>query len=207
MKRTIAILLVLTVVLGMLAGCGTKVKDADPTKTGGVKDTTDTDGTGDTAAPPAVDFSATDADMFTVRDTTTAYDADKAILVQLNGTTAVASADSVEISGSTVTLTEDATYVISGELTDGMLIVNAPSTAKPHVVLNGVSITSSTSAALYVMASDKVIVTLAEGTANTLANGGSFAADDIDAPLFSKQDLTLNGTGRLTVTSPAGEKR
>lgn len=42
---------------------------------------------------------------------------------------------------------------------------------------------------------------------NTLSNGGTFIAIDdnnIDSVIFSKQDLTLNGSGSLTVTSPAG---
>lgn len=87
-----------------------------------------------------------------------------------------------------------------------MIIVNAEDTAKLQIVLNGVDITSKTSAALYILEADKVFVTLADGKANTLANGGSFTAIDennIDAAVFSKQDLTFNGSGSLTVTSPA----
>ena len=89
----------------------------------------------------------------------------------------------------------------------GEIIVNAPDTAKLQIVLNGVDITSKTSAPLYIPEADKVFLTLAEGTENTLSNGGTFTAIDennIDAAIFSKQDLTLNGSGSLTVTSPAG---
>ena len=145
--------------------------------------------------------------MFTERDGKTEYDESEAVTIKLNGTSATASSNSVNISGSRVTITEEATYVISGELTDGMLIVNAKDTAKLQLIFDGVNITSKTSAALYVLEADKVFLTLAEGTTNTLANGGSFVAIDdnnIDAALFSKQDLTLNGKGSLTVTSPAG---
>ena len=88
-----------------------------------------------------------------------------------------------------------------------MLVVDAPDTAKVQLVFDGVPITSRTSAALYVLEADKVFLTLAEGTENALSNGGEFVAVDdnnIDAALFSKQDLTLNGAGSLTVTSPAG---
>ena len=159
------------------------------------------------AAPEVVDFSKTDEDMFSGRDQKTEYDEQSAIIVKLDKTKAAASSGSVQISGSRVTLTEEATYIISGELTDGMLIVDAQDTAKLQLVFNGVNITSKTSAALYILEADKVFITLADGTANTLANGGSFTAIDdnnIDAALFSKQDLTLNGNGQLTVTSPAG---
>lgn len=145
--------------------------------------------------------------MFTDRDARTEYDESNGVLIQLSGTSAAASSNSVKISGTTITITEEATYIISGTLDDGMIIVNAPDSAKLQIVLNGVDITSKTSAPLYILEADKVFITLAEGTENTLSNGGTFTAIDennIDAAIFSKQDLTLNGSGSLTVTSPAG---
>ena len=201
MKRFSSILLILTLTLSLLAGCGSNSQD-NPGENGIVHG-----GENSTSTPVDVDFSQTDSDMFTERDNKTDYDDSKAVTIQLNGTTATASSDSVKISGSTVQINEEATYVISGELTDGMIVVNVKDTAKLQLVFNGVDVTSKTSAALYILEADKVFVTLAEGTTNTLANGGSFVAIDdnnIDGALFSKQDLTLNGKGSLTVTSPAG---
>ena len=75
-----------------------------------------------------------------------------------------------------------------------------------QIVLNGVDITSASSAAIYSLEADKVFVTLAAGSENALSNGGTFTAIDdnnIDAVIYSKTDLTLNGAGSLTVTSPA----
>ena len=201
MKRFLSFLLILTLTLSLLVGCSSNNQD----NTG--ENGTVNGGENGTSTPVDVDFSQTDPDMFTERDNKADYDDSKAVTIQLNGTTATASSDSVKISGSTVQITEEATYVISGELTDGMIVVNAKDTAKLQLVFNGVSITSKTSAALYILEADKVFVTLAEGTTNTLTNGGSFVAIDdnnIDGALFSKQDLTLNGKGSLTVTSPAG---
>lgn len=201
MKKIIVSFLVIALMLGLFSGCGNK---NDKSSSGNNSDTAQG---GESAVPLKVDFSKTDSDMFTERDRKTDYDESGAVTIKLNGTTATASSDSVKISGSTITLTEEATYIISGELNGGMLVVNAPEAAKPQLIFNGVNILSKTSAALYVLEADKVFVTLNEGTANTLANGGSFAAIDdnnIDAALFSKQDLTINGTGSLTVTSPAG---
>ena len=200
MRRIISILLILTL---LLAGCGNNSK---PNGLESDEGTTDNGGENSNAAPMDVDFSQTDGDMFTERDSKTGYDTSKAVTIQLNGTSATASSDSVQINGSTVIIKEEATYVISGIL-NGMVVVDAPDTAKLQLVFNGVDITSETSAALYVLEADKVFVTLADGTTNTLANGGSFVAIDdnnIDGALFSKQDLTFNGTGSLTVTSPAG---
>lgn len=203
MKKNLSVFLALVMMLSLLAGCGAKKGNTDVN--GGLM--VPGDDSAINAPPVTVDFSKTDSDMFTERDGKTEYDASKAVTIQLNGTTATASSNSVKISGATVQITEEATYVISGELTDGMLIVNAPDTAKLQIVLNGANITSKTSAALYILEADKVFVTLADGTSNSLANGGSFTAIDdnnIDGALFSKQDLTLNGSGSLTVTSPAG---
>ena len=212
MKKCLSVVLVLLLVLGLLAGCGNnntggdnnKDNDSNSSNSGTVTSGDDANSNSD---PVDVDFSQTDADMFTDRDSRVEYDASKAVTIKLNGTTATASSNSVKISGSTVTITEEATYVISGTLSDGMIVVNAPETAKLQLVFNGINITKSTSAALYIIEADKVFVTLADGTENILANGGSFTAIDennIDGAVYSKQDLTFNGTGSLTVTSPAG---
>lgn len=145
--------------------------------------------------------------MFTDRDTRATYDEESAVRIELNGSSISASSDSVQINGTTAILTEEATYIVSGTLDDGMLVVDADEAAKLQIVLDNASITSSTSAALYVLEADKVFVTLAEGSQNALANGGSFVAiddSDIDGAVYSKQDLTFNGSGALTVTSPAG---
>ena len=203
MKKILSILLILTFLL--LTGCGeNKQQHGENSNNNSITNNGDSN---NATVPVEVDFSKTDADMFTKRDNKIDYDESKAVYIKLNGNSAKSSSNSVKISGSKITITEEATYIISGELTDGMIIVNAKDTAKLQLVLNGANITSKTSAALYILEADKVFVTLTEGTNNTLSNGGSFTAIDdnnIDAALFSKQDLTLNGSGKLTVTSPVG---
>ena len=146
------------------------------------------------------------ADMFTNRDYEVGYDESESTAIALKGSTAECSSDAVEISGSTVTITEEGTYILSGTL-KGMIVVNAEKTDKLQLVLDGVSIESETSAAIYILQADKVFLTLAPDSANTLKNGGTFTAIDdnnIDAVIFSKEDLTLNGQGSLTIASPAG---
>ncbi len=191
MKKLLCLLLVLL----LLSGCDGSPVITNPTQSA-------TQGTA-----PTVDFEEANREMFTDRDMRTTYDESAAVKIALNGSSATASSDSVKINGSTVQITEEATYIISGQLDDGMLVVNAPDTAKLQLVFDGVSITSSDCAALYILEADKVFITLADGTQNTLTNGGSFTPIDdenIDAALYSKQDLTINGSGSLTVTSPAG---
>ena len=204
MKKVIPILLSAALILSLFSGCG----NANNSNSATNNSTTST-GTsaGSSAEAAEADFSQTDAEPFTGRDYEADYDASKAVTIQLNGNSATASSDSVKISGSTIRITEDTTHIITGTLNDGMIIVEADDTAKLQLVLNGVNINSKTSAALYIISADKVFVTLADGTENTLSNGGSFEAIDesnIDGAVFSKQDLTFNGSGTLTVTSPVG---
>ena len=201
MQKIISLLLVLILMLSLLSGCAKETESESKTET-----QIDT-ATADSVTPTDVEFENPNSDMFTERDFETDYDKGKAVNIKLNGSSATASSNSVKISGSTVTITEEATYVVTGELNDGMLIVDAPETAKLQLVLDGVNIKSKTSAALYILEADKVFLTLTKGSKNALENGGSFTAIDdnnIDSALFSKQDLTMNGTGSLTVTSPVG---
>ncbi|MBQ3559312.1 MAG: carbohydrate-binding domain-containing protein [Agathobacter sp.] len=155
-----------------------------------------------------VDFSQTDEDMFSNRDSSTEYKFDP-ISIQLNGTSASCDSDtsSVKIEGTTITISDEGTYVFSGSLDNGMILVDAEDSDKPQLVFDGVTITGENSAPLYILEADKVFVTLAEGSTNTLSNGGTFIAIDennIDGTIYSKQDLTFNGNGSLTVESPGG---
>lgn len=146
-------------------------------------------------------------DFFSTRDMDPSYDEAAAIPIQLNGSTALCSSDAVSVNGGQITLLQEGVYLLSGTLEEGQILVNADDSAKVQIALHGADITSASSAAIYCQAADKLFLTLAAGTENRLANGGSFLqADDsnIDAVLFSKTDLTLNGEGSLTVDSPAG---
>lgn len=197
MKRQLAAALAALLITGTAAGCGMSGSDSS-----GKENSGDTGISADSSGQ--TDFSQTDADMFTDRDYETDYDESSSVHIELNGSTAEADSDSVQISGSTITITEEATYIISGTLDDGMIIVDAPDTAKLQLVFDGADINSETSAPLYIPEADKVFVTLAEGTENTLSNGGTYTAIDdsnIDSAIFSRQDLPLNGSGNAASES------
>lgn len=146
-------------------------------------------------------------DMFTDRDMEIGYDEETSTQITLSGDSVSSDSDTVQISDSTVTITEEGTYILSGTLNDGMIVVNAEDTDKVQLVLDNVEVTSSTSAAIYVLEADKVFITTVSGSENTLANGGEYVAIDdnnIDAVIFSKADLTLNGAGTLIINAAAG---
>ena len=145
--------------------------------------------------------------VFTNRDLDASYSESESIAIVLNGNSISCNNGNVSVSGSTVTINKEGTYVLSGTLADGSIVVDAEKTDKIQLVLSGVSIHSQSAAPIYVRQADKVFVTLAAGTQNSLSNAGSFTADgdtNIDAVLFSRDDLTLNGSGLLSITSPGG---
>lgn len=185
-----------------LSGCGAQTSQ-DTSSAGETSATEETAASTETAANSTVDT----AGAFSDRDLEGTYDESQAIAIQLSGDNAACEADGVAIQGNTVTIGAEGVYVLSGTLTDGQIVVNAGETDKVQLVLAGADITSSTSAAIYALEADKVFVTLAEGTENTLTNGGEYVAIDdnnIDAVIFAKTDLTLNGSGSLTVNAQAG---
>lgn len=146
------------------------------------------------------------SDMFTNRDKEIGYDEESAIAINLSDGVSTADSDSVVIDGDTITITEEGTYILSGSLTNGQIVVEAEN-AKVQLVLDNADISCETSAAIYVKDADKVFITTADGSTNTVCTSGEFEAIDdnnIDAAIFSKSDLTLNGAGSLEVTCPNG---
>ncbi len=157
------------------------------------------------AAGPGLAESYEIADMFSDRDYKTDY-SDPVTIVLADGAS-TADGSGVAIAGNTVTITAKGTYLLTGELTNGQIVVEAGEDDKVQLVLSGARVTCSGSAALYVKDADKVFVTTAEGTDNLLASTGEFAADgetNVDGAVFAKCDLTLNGLGALTVESETG---
>lgn len=142
-----------------------------------------------------------------ISDETERYDESESAMIQLTGDSATCNSNAVQVSGSTVTITDEGTYILSGTLDDGMLIVNTDKSDKVHLVLDNVTIHSETSAPIYILQSDKVFITMTADSTNTLSNGGTYTNIDennIDSVIFSKEDVTLNGAGTLIITSPAG---
>ena len=146
---------------------------------------------------PGMDFAYSD------RDKDASYDEAAATKIALTGQGATVSGEGAAVEGSTAIITAAGTYVVSGELTAGSLTVNAGDADKVQSVLSGASIRNEAGPALNIQQADKVFVTLAAGSQNTLADGASYTLaegeDEPNAALYSKADLTINGTGALTV--------
>ena len=137
-------------------------------------------------------------------DSDSSWDTSTSTIITLNGTTATVSGSGAAVTGGTVTITAAGTYVVSGTLTTGQIIINTTKDDLVRLVLNGVDITADKNAAVYVSKARKLVVILAEGTTNTITDVESYTYADAEkeepnAALFSKCDLSINGTGSLTV--------
>jgi len=129
------------------------------------------------------------------------YDASSATTIALNGTSVTVSGDGATAAGSIVTVSAPGTYVLSGTLDDGQVIVNSPTDGAVKLVLSGASITSSTDSGIRVDEGDRTVLILASGTANTVTDGASYPANaEQNAAVWSDDDLSIGGTGSLTVT-------
>lgn len=98
-------------------------------------------------------------EMFTNRDKEIGYDESSAVKISLSDDGIACDSKNVEISGFVVTISQEGTYILSGNLSDGQIVVDAEDTDKIQLVLNGVNINCNTSAVLYVKQADKVFVT------------------------------------------------
>jgi Carbohydrate-binding domain-containing protein Cthe_2159 len=105
-----------------------------------------------------------------------------------------------------IVISEAGNYSLKGELSSGQIIIEANADALVRIILEGVDITSNLSSAIYVKKAKKVIVILAENTTNKITDANSYTFDDVvaqepNACLFSKCDLTLTGEGSLTINA------
>lgn len=162
----------------------------------GSSQTTDGSGSGTADVPVKVDYDSDDLDVGT--------DSTGMTWILLEGDSISVNGGGATVSGSIVTITAAGLYGISGTLNDGQVVVNAGDSDVVKIVLSGADITCSSSAAIYVLSADKTVITLAEGTANKVTDASSYvfasgATDEPSAAVFSKDDLTINGSGSLTV--------
>ena len=144
-------------------------------------------------------------EYFSDRDIDPSYDESEAIEITLNKDSASCDSSSVDIDGSKITIKKEGIYVLSGSLSDGQIIVDVDDKEKVQLVLNGVDISCSNSACIYVKNADKTFITLAEGTENKLSDTGSAYETDgdekVDGVVYSKDDMTFNGEGSLEISA------
>lgn len=136
----------------------------------------------------------------------TAADTRQSADIALKGNSIVLEGSGAVVDGSRITITSAGTYTISGTLGDGQIVVNTEDKKTVEIVLNGVDIGCSASAPIYVVNAEKTVITLADGSKNRVTDGKSYVhrdatSDEPNAAIFSNDDLTVGGSGSLTISA------
>ena len=133
------------------------------------------------------------------------YDEESSVGITFADGSAAIDGEGATAEGETVTISQAGTYILSGTATNGRIIVSADKTAEIKLIFNGVDITCADNAPLLVSEAKKVYIVLEDGTENVLTDSASYSLgeDDsnTDGAIFSKADLTINGSGTLTVNA------
>ena len=205
-RKLTAALIAGTITCFSVAGCSMPWDSAKPdTKTETVT-SAQSGSSSEAVNTSSVTYSESDSDIsieLDEDDINTSWNESECTKIELTQTSANINGSGAAVENNKVTITEAGTYVLSGTLTDGCIDVNVSGKGTVRLILNGVNITSSTTAPFIVEDAKKVVVTLADGTTNTFTDSTRVAADDEDysAAVYSKADLTFNGNGTLNINA------
>ncbi|MBP2242164.1 hypothetical protein J2Z40_002737 [Cytobacillus eiseniae] len=125
--------------------------------------------------------------------------------IELNGTEAeFDQSAAILLKDGTLTIKTGGVYVLSGKWDDGQIAVDSEDKNTVRLVLNGVEINNTENAAINVINAEKTIISLQEDTVNNISDGKEYrfedsSSDEPNAAIFSKDDLTINGSGKLVV--------
>ena len=197
-KKILAILLSVALAFSAV-GCGAAGGSLGTTVTAAL---TDAESAVDTDT--AVNSSSVE-ELFTARDLSGESE-EAVVTVTLSGDTATADGAGVAVSEGLITITAGGDYLLTGSFS-GSVVVDVEESEKVQLILSGAAIESEGQSAIVVLSADKVFLTLAENSENTVSASGELAAlgeVNADGAIFSKCDLTINGTGRVRVDCETG---
>ncbi len=197
MKNSFKTLAALCGIAMTMAGCG---GNGDPSSSSSL---------GETAVTPLMNEDTTDTEAAgTITPKST--DEEDTEPVQSAGSTIKFGSGGVEISGSgakasgnVVTITSAGVYGISGECADGKIIVDAGKTDEVTLLLSGVNLTSTDGSAINCDKAERFVITAMDGTENTISDSENYTfeagEDEPDAAVFSRSDMVINGSGKITI--------
>lgn len=194
-KKSAAVIISLVLAAAMLSSCSLPFSKDDTGDTSTAENSADAETINTSLTIPTPDNDDLQSDIDISGASTVSF-SDSEISCQGTG---------AAVSGKTVNITKAGTYVLSGTATDATVVVDAGDNDLVKLVLNNVQISCSSSSAIFVKNAKKVIVNSASGTANMLSDGSTYSGqssdNEPDSTIFSKDDLTINGTGTLNITA------
>lgn len=195
---------IMTITAILLVGCSSSQNSQVESETPNTNNTNNTENSLTNSDTNTISTSTVVIDKeFTASDLDVGYEESTATHITLSDTNIDVSGNGATSKDGILTISDEGTYVITGTITDGQIVVDAKDTDKLQIVLNGVSITCANYAPIYIKSADKVFITLQENTVNTLIDGAEYVQMDeknVDGVIYSRADLTINGSGTLNIT-------
>lgn len=171
------------------------------TGTPGVSNSETSGANANSSKPEPIEYTVSGNQIrFTSYDLTDTYDEASATLIQMSNMEVTITGAGASIQDNKILITQGGTYIFEGSLTNGQIYVNVSDQEKVQLVLNNVDIFCNTSAPIYISNADKTVITLPEGTVNSVSDSFAPLDDTVKGCIYSKDDLTFNGTGTLNVT-------
>lgn len=140
---------------------------------------------------------------FDAEDLDASYNESNCTKITLSGNSASVNGNGATAENAAVTITSSGTYLLSGTLSEGSIKVSSADNGTARLIFDGVDISNSSQAPVVVETAKKVIITLADGTTNTVTDSARQSAEDEDysGAISSKEDMVINGTGTLIVNA------
>ena len=136
--------------------------------------------------------------------TSSSYDENDATVITASGTTFTVNGSGAEADTNTVTITQKGTYIVSGTMENGQIIVETENGKDVQIVLKEASLTCNYGAPIYVKNAGSITITAADQSTNEIHETSEYQYTDTtteeqNAALFSTDDLILNGTGTIEI--------
>lgn len=201
-KKSYYIGIYLALMAGM-AGCG-QTQKLEAATTAAIENTTITTAAEGTKTSNTVQTTDTAWDTeFTARDLEVGYEEADATKIIFSDTGIEVEGSGVSAEGTILTIQKEGVYVFSGSCKEGQIIVNTSDTEKVQIVLKNLELHCENQSPLYIKKADKVFLTLEEGSKNSFSDGTEYILEEenntLDGVIFSKADLTINGSGALEI--------
>lgn len=145
------------------------------------------------------------SDMFSDRDMENEYEESECTMINLEKESIEGSG--AEVTSEGITITEEGEYILTGTYKNKQITVEAADDAKVRLILKDADIENEKGAAIYVKSADKVFITLADGSVNTVSGVTQTISvdEETDAAIYSKSNLTVNGEGSLSIKCSDGK--
>jgi hypothetical protein len=205
-NKILAGIMILVLSISLITACSKETDESTGSTDSQTTDSTEstTSGTSEDTTTSAAQTVSLDTIEYDEEDYYQEWDSDSVTYINGSGSSVQVEGGGATADGNLVTISAKGTYVISDQITDGQIIVNASEEDIVRIILNGAEISSLDSSPIYGISAEKIIVSIEDGTTNSLTDGNEYqladgTTDEPNAALFSKSDITINGYGSLTV--------